>query len=80
MHKPLSTRTARTSVHSVLNLGFLFCFRTSKNKMPPKKRKMSQSTDGSVGDDTSPASTPKIKRRKKPTIQYDPVSSCCSLD
>ena len=38
-------------------------------KMPPKRRKPSQAD----GDDDSPISTPATKR-KKMTIQYDPVN------
>ena len=38
--------------------------------MPPKRRKASNDQD----DDPSPSSTPAIKRRKKASLNYDPVN------
>ena len=39
-----------------------------------KKRKASQSTEKSDDTDVSPSATPQLKKRKKSTVQYDPVS------
>ena len=46
--------------------------------MGPKRRRPSQATDDrSETSDTSPNTTPQMKRRKK-SVQYDPVGYFCT--